>query len=57
MSLTITDLAGMSKSLADMRAEQPLKVSLKEIGDLKAELDACAIVPFLNHGGKVTSRQ
>jgi hypothetical protein len=40
-----------------MRAEQPLKASLKEIGDLKAELDACAIVPFLNHDGKVTSTQ
>jgi hypothetical protein len=39
-----------------MRAEQPLKASLKGIGDLKAELDAYAIVRFLNHDGKVTSR-
>jgi hypothetical protein len=40
-----------------MRAEQPLKASLKEIGDLKATLNACAIVWFLNHGGKVTPLQ
>jgi hypothetical protein len=40
-----------------MRAEQPLKASLKGIGDLKAALDLCDIAPFLNHGGKVTPRQ
>jgi hypothetical protein len=40
-----------------MRAEQPLKASLKEIGDLKAALDAYAIVPFLNHDGMVNSTQ
>ncbi len=37
-----------------MEAEQPLIASVKGIGDSKAALDASAIVPFLNHGGKVT---
>jgi hypothetical protein len=40
-----------------MRAEQPLKASLKEIGGLKAALNACAIVRFLNRDGKVIPPQ
>jgi hypothetical protein len=40
-----------------MGAGPQLKVSLNGIGDLKAALDAYAIVPFLNHDGKVTFRQ